>query len=432
MASIATTDADPAVPEELVSVILDPTAYADDRIYDAYAWLRENNPVARVSHPDFDPFWILTRYDDVRKVGLDNATFHSGDMSYNLNEKRSVDHAKLINGGDPNLIRSLVAMDIPEHNVYRKLTQTWFMGTNLKKREDEIRELARNAVEAFVAKGERVDFVADLATDYPLRVIMNILGVPEADWPLMLRLTQQNFGTKDPDLSGEPEALKAEQYADFMHNMVTNFTTFFNKLSEERRREPKEDLTSLIANARIDGQQIPVDAEMGYYITIVTGGHDTTSSSASVAMWELARRPELLAKVKADPALIANLVDEGVRFATPVKHFMRSAAIDTVVGGREIAKGDWLMLCYGSANRDEAVFPNPNSFEVDRPLNKHIGFGYGPHVCLGQHLAKMEMKILFEELLPRIKSVSLDGVPARSVDWFVNGPKTVPVKVEFE
>jgi cytochrome P450 len=432
MATAATNEIEPAVPENLVSVILDPTAYADDRIYDAYAWLRENNPVARLSHPDFDPFWVLTRYEDVQKVGRDNATFHSSDMSYNLCDKRSVEHAKSINGGDPNLIRSLVAMDAPEHNVYRKLTQNWFMGSNLKKREDEIREIARSAVDAFVAKGSTVDFVADLATDYPLRVIMNILGVPEGDWGLMLRLTQQNFGTKDPDLSGEAEALKAEQYADFMHAMVSNFTTFFKGLSEERRRAPKEDLTSIIANAQVNGAPIPEDAEMGYYITIVTGGHDTTSSAASAAMWELARKPAMLAEVKANPALIANLVDEGVRWATPVKHFMRSAAVDTVIGDRAIAQGDWIMLCYAAANRDGAIFPNPNSFEVDRPMNKHLGFGYGPHLCLGQHLAKLEMRILFEELLPRLKSVKLDGEPARSIDWFVNGPKTVPLLVEFE
>ena len=306
----------PNIPDDIVAVLLDPNAYADDSIYDAYAWLRDNKPVGLVDHPDFHPFWVVTRYKDVQAIGLNSATFKSGERSYNLCDRKSVEHVLKINDGDPNLIKSLVAMDAPEHSVYRKLTQNWFMGTNLKKREDEIREIAKRAVDDMIAKGPDVDFVADITTDYPLRVIMNILGVPESSWPLMLRLTQQNFGTKDPELSGEAEPLKEEQYAEFMHAMVKAFTAFFKDISEERRRDPQEDLTSIIANATINGAQIPFDAEMGYYITIVTGGHDTTSSSTATAIWEMARNPAILAKVKADPSLIPNLVDEAVRSAS--------------------------------------------------------------------------------------------------------------------
>lgn len=430
MASSAMSIDTPKVPQAIVETVLNPECYADDRIYDVYKWLRTNEPVALLEHADFHPFWMVTKYEDVKAVGINSATFRSGVRAYNLCDRKSIDHVLHINEGSPNLIASLVAMDAPQHSVYRRLTQNWFQGSNLKKREDEIRAIARQAVAAMIAKGSDVDFVADLSTDYPLRVIMNILGVEETNWPLMLRLTQQNFGTKDPELSGEAEPLKEEQYANFMHSMVKAFSEFFAGVSEDRRRNPREDLSSIIANATIDGKQIPLDIEMGYYITIVTGGHDTTSSATAMAMWEMAKNPELFQRVKADPTLIPHLVEEAVRWSTPVKHFMRTAAEDTMIGSQPIAKDDWVMLCYGSANRDETAFPS--EFTVEPRPNRHVAFGYGPHLCLGQHLAKMEMRILFEELMPHIKSVKLNGVPRQSIDWFVNGPKSVPVTFEYE
>ncbi len=420
----------PKAPKSVVATVLNPECYADDRIYEAYAWLRANSPVALVEHDDFDPFWIITKYDDVRAVELNSTVFRNSVRSYNLCDRKSIEHVLKINDGSPNLIASLVAMDAPQHSVYRRLTQNWFQGTNLKKREDEIRVIARQAVANMIAIGPEVDFVSDLATEYPLRVIMNILGVQEADWPLMLRLTQQNFGTKDPELSGAAEPLKEEHYANFMHDMVKAFSTFFTEVSNDRRRSPKEDLSSIIANATFDGAPIPYDIEMGYYITIVTGGHDTTSSATATAMWQLAEKPELLARIKADPTLIPHLVDEAVRWSSPVKHFMRTVGEDATIGGQPVRVGDWVMLCYGSANRDEDVFPP--EFTVERTPNRHLAFGIGPHLCLGQHLAKMEMRILFEELLPHIKSINLRGVPKQSVDWFVNGPKTVPITFEYE
>ena len=191
-------------------------------------------------------------------------------------------------------------------------------------------------------------------------------------------------------------------------------------------------LRTLIANSKIDGEPISHFEAMSYYIIVATAGHDTTSSSTAGAIWGLAQNPAELAKLHADPKLIPGLVDESIRWITPVKNFMRTAMEDTEIGGRKLSKGDWLMLCYASGNRDEDVFDSPNDFRVDRSPNKHLAFGYGAHLCLGQHLAKMEMRILWEELIPRLKSLELAGVPAMSQAVFVNGPKRLPIRFKMD
>jgi cytochrome P450 len=187
----------------------------------------------------------------------------------------------------------------------------------------------------------------------------------------------------------------------------------------------------VIANSTIDGKPITELEAMSYYVIVATAGHDTTSSTTAGAMWALCENPDQLKALQADPSKIPAMIDEAIRFTTPVKTFMRSATEDTELRGRQIKKGDWLMLCYASGNRDEEVFDDAQAFHADRSPNKQLAFGYGAHLCLGQHLAKMEMRILFEELLPRLKSVKLNGTPKQSMAVFVNGPKTVPIKFEM-
>jgi hypothetical protein len=257
------------------------------------------------------------------------------------------------------------------------------------------------------------------------------MGVPEEDEPRMLMLTQELFGASDPELGRKPQVdEKGEQTFDL--SVITDFFNYFTALSASRRAEPRNDLASVIANAKIDGNPISEFEALGYYIIVATAGHDTTSSSTAGALWGLAERPDQLAKVKANPELIPSLVEESIRWTTPVKTFMRSAAEDVEFGGRQLRKDDWIMLCYASGNRDEAVFDRPNEFLVDRAPNKQLSFGYGAHLCLGQHLAKMEMRILWEEMLPRLKSVELDGPAVWSQSVFVNGPKSVPIRFEMD
>jgi cytochrome P450 len=319
-------------------------------------------------------------------------------------------------------------MDDPDHLKYRALTQSWFMPTQLKRLEPKIRALARQAIDE-MAKHTECDFARDVAALYPLRVIMLILGLPPEDEPRMLKLTQELFGNQDPDMARAEGGLSDPTLAaEQLFEVFMDFSAYFGRVTADRRANPRDDVSTVIANSMVDGEQISDFEAMSYYTIIAAAGHDTTSSSTAGALWALCDHPAEFAKLKANPSLIPGLVEEAIRWTTPVKHFMRSATQDTEVRGRRIAKGDWLMLCYLSGNRDEEVFDAPEEFRVDRDPNRHLGFGYGPHLCLGQHMAKMEMRILFEELLPRLDSIEFDGEAKLTASNFVSGPKTLPVK----
>lgn len=426
------TSSELVMPKSIAETLVDPRCYADSRIHDAYTWLRNNNPLGIAEPEGYDPFWTVTKHADILEVSKQNDLFHNGDRQATLTNRESDRRVREMTGGSPHLIKSLVQMDAPEHPKYRMLAQPWFLQGNLKKLEDRIRTIARGAVDKMAAKGGRCDFVKDVALLYPLHVIMEILGVPEEDEPRMLRLTQELFAPQDPDTARvQPADLDPAEYAKALTAVVDDFEAYFTRISEDRRANPRDDFATVIATAKINGEPLPRLEQMGYYMIIATAGHDTTSSSTAGAIWELCDHPDQFAKLKADPSLISSMVEESIRWMTPVKHFMRSATRDTELRGRKIAKGDWLMLCYASGNRDEEVFDDPFTFQVDRKPNKQVAFGYGGHVCLGQHLARMEMRILFEELLPRLKSIARDGEATMTQAFFVNGPKKLPVRYEM-
>jgi cytochrome P450 len=418
-------------PANIGRTIVDPKSYAAlTPLTDAFAWLRRHDPVSLIETEGFAPFWAVTRHAEIMRIGRDKALFHNGDKSTILTDLAGQKKVQELVGG-PHLVRTIVHMDDPDHAKYRQLTQSWFMPGQLKRLEPKIRALAKLTVDEMAAKGE-CDFATDVAALYPLRVIMLILGLPPEDEPRMLRLTQELFGNADEDMTRgkdgmEDPTLAAQQ----LFEVFQDFSEYFRKVTEDRRKNPRDDVSTVIANGKIDGEEIGDFEAMSYYTIIAAAGHDTTSSSTAGAMGALCEFPAEFAKLKANPALIPGLVEEGVRWVTPVKHFMRTATEDTESMGRKISKGDWLMLCYLSGNRDEDVFEAPESFRVDRDPNRHLGFGYGPHLCLGQHMAKMEMRILFEELIPRLASIEFAGAPKNTASNFVSGPKTLPVKYRF-
>lgn len=421
------------IPDEIAFKAIDPKSYADDSVHEAFRWLRANNPMGRAELEGVSPFRIVTRHADILEISRQNDLFHSGDLASTFTTIEGDRLVRQMTGGSPHLVRTLVQMDAPDHPKYRLMTQSWFLPQNIRKLEDRIREIAREHVDRMAQLGGECDFVNEIALYYPLRVIMEILGVPPEDEPRMLKLTQELFGAQDPELSrsGANENLQGPEAMAALQGVIADFFMYFKAITDDRKANPRGDVATVIANGKIDGEPINDFEAMSYYVIVATAGHDTTSSSTAGAVWGLCANPGEFAKVKADPSLIPALVDESIRWITPVKHFMRSATADAEVNGQKIAKGEWLWLAYPSGNRDEAVFDDPDSFRIDRSGGKHLAFGYGAHLCLGQHLAKMEMRILFEELLPRLKSLEFAGEPRLSAGSFVSGPKHLPIRYAF-
>ena len=423
----------PILPGEVAAAVVDPVAYGEwDALHEQLAWARANAPLAVAENPDHDPFWLVTRHADIMAISRDPQRFASGVRQTVLTNREGEALARAATpNNDGHLIRSLVQMDAPDHMKYRLLTQAWFAPKNLRIVEDRVRAIARDAVEHMLAMDGECDFARDVAAHYPLRVIMDILGVPPQDEPRMLMLTQQLFGSTDPDLNRSREAItSAEQAIAMLHYVIADFEAYFRELTADRRANPREDIATVIANATIDGGPIPDREQAGYYMIVATAGHDTTSASTAGAMMELAKNPALFERFRDAETDKTGLIEEAIRWTTPVQHFMRSAKADVEIGGQTIREGDWLMLNYVSANRDEAVFDTPFAFDPDRRKNQQIAFGFGAHVCLGQYLARMEMRILMEELLPRLKRVELAGEPARVQSVFVGGLKRLPIRFE--
>jgi cytochrome P450 len=422
----------PVASAETALAVIDPKAYAAwDPLLDLFDTIRAETPVLLIESPsgDHNPFWLVTRHDDVMRISKDNVTFLNAPRPSVFTNKAGEALARSITGGSPNLVQSLVSLDAPKHPKLRKLTQEWFMPKNLRLIEADIRSLAKRTVDKLVAAGPEADFVPLVSAPYPLHVVMQILGVPEEDEPRMLFLTQQMFGGQDEELNKSGIAnLSPEQITEIVLGAVKDFTAYFESLAAKRRANPTDDVATILANGTIDGAPLdPLDLA-GYYIIIAAAGHDTTSASTAGAMLALARDPEQFAKVKADRSLVAGIVEEAIRWTTPVQHFMRMANEDVELSGVTIAKGDWLMMNYVAANHDPQQFDNPRRFDATRDHNRHLAFGAGAHQCLGLHLARLEMRILFEELLDRLDSVELAGEPRRASSTFVGGLKTLPLR----
>jgi cytochrome P450 len=315
-------------------------------------------------------------------------------------------------------------MDDPHHRDIRKVGVDWFRPKAMRALKARCDELAKIYVDKMAEKGPELDFVTEVAVNYPLYIILTMLGLPESDFPRMLKLTQEMFG-------GNDEELQRGGGVEDMQAVLLDFFMYFTALTNSRREHPTEDLASAIANAKINGQPLSDMDTLSYYVIVASAGHDTTSAGTAGGLLALLQNPGELARLQKDPSLMGTAVEEMIRWVVPVKEFMRTAQADTEVRGVPIAKGEAVLLSYVSANRDEDVFDEPFRFDVGRDPNKHLSFGHGVHFCLGAALARMEINSLFTELVPRITSIELAGEPEHMATTFVGGLKHLPIRCEI-
>ena len=401
-------------------VFADPGAYTDEAFFHrACALLRREAPIALVEAEGFPPFYALTRHADVMEAERNPEVFRNLPQPVLMETERE---RVVRQAGD---LATLVHMDDPDHRKYRALTADWFQPSSLARLEGRVAELARRAVDRMAALGEECDFAVDIATPMPLEVILSILGLPEADYPKMLQLTRELFQGDDPEFA------RGSTFEEFM-TVMYDFFQYFGALVDERRARPTEDLASVIANAVVDGEPIWPFQQISYYVIIATAGHDTTSFTMTGGLQALLEHPDELDRLRKDPALISTAADEMIRWVSPVRHFLRNVVAPAEISGHRFDVGDRMLLSYWSANRDEDVFDDPFRFDVGRKPNRHLAFGFGAHYCLGAVLAKMEIRALFAELIPRLRWIEPAGPAQLSRSIFVGGHKHLPIRYEID
>ena len=388
-----------------------------------FDYLRENDPVSWVEHPDYEPFWSLTRYEDIKFVGSNNDRFLSAPRTVLV----PVEFEQLLlkQFGTRNGLETLIHMDRPKHLKLRKVTREWFLPRSIEKLDAEIREMCKEYVDKMQEMGGECDFVKDVTLLYPLRIIMSILGLPRESEATMLKLTQEIFGGQDPDLARDPTM--QEMNAD----TLLEFGAYFNDVIEDRKKNPRDDLATVLANAEVDGKPMDPLDQMSYFIIAASAGHDTTSAVLGAGMKALLEQPDQLEKWRDDPELDMTAAKELMRWVSPVRHMVRTSTEDIELGGKQIRNGDNIALWFPAANRDPAVYTNPNQLDITRDPKLHLAFGYGSHMCLGQHLATLEVARFFRELLSRLKSIEMTADPEWIHAIFVGGLKSMPVKYEF-
>lgn len=406
------------------ALFYDPRLWADmDAWHARVRELRETEGIVTVEDPGYAPFHVLLRHADVFAVSRDNAGW--------LNTARSVlgpdsDWEELVASGMP-APASLVQLDGTKHRDHRQVTNDWFKPAVVGKRQPRIDQIADEFVAKMRDLGGSCDFAKDIAQPYTLRVIMDIYGVPEEDEQMMLELTQGIFGAADPEFLGDADDPGTKLMASIMQ-----FIQYFNELTVDRRACPADDLATVIANGQVGGELMADQERLWYYIIVATAGHDTTSFALAGGMHQLALDPAQLWAIRDEPELVNNAAEEIIRYTTPVRHFMRWAAEDKQVGDVQVPEGGRVLLCYPSANRDAAVFADPDTFDVRRPeADRLFSFGGGAHFCLGAQFARREVRTMLGRLSQELEHVEVTGEVSYAQSHFVSGVKHLPIEYRF-
>jgi len=387
--------------------------------FDIFKRLREEAPIYwHEESLDFEPgFWALTKHEDIVRVSKDPMTFSSavGGHLMTMGDPEVVDPSAVAA-----IIGNMIGMDPPDHQIYRKMVAPSFTPKAIRTLEGDMRLKIRELLENVEDKGE-FNFVTEISEQLPLWVLCEMMGIPESERP------------KIRDLVNNLTDASIQQDPNNAFQIWVNYMELFKMgrdMIEERRKSPTDDLMSVVANTKIEGGELPPELLDGFFLLMVIAGNETTRNTLTGGLMALTDNPEEREKLLKDPALISNATDEMLRWVTSVIYFRRTATKDTNIRGQDIKAGDKVVMWYGSANRDEDIFKDGHLFRVDREnAKKHLAFGAGEHLCLGNRLGHMQIRILFEELLDRFPNIHSTSDPVRIPSNFLAGISELKVRI---
>ncbi|MBW2415343.1 MAG: cytochrome P450 [Deltaproteobacteria bacterium] len=407
--------------------IIGPDTYAENGYpHEAWKLLRNEAPIFYWDRGVRFPFWAVTKHEDIIHISKQPKIYENGPRMAVLVggdlEQEDEEATEGVADGPP-LVRQLLNMDPPEHGQYRKVASGWFTPRSIQRMAPEVEEITRERLDALEATGGSADFVDCVTAPLTLAVLADMLGVPRSDWKLMFQWTNQIAGSADPEYQRPGES----QFETVKRARESLFK-YFAELGQERMADPRDDIVSVIVKGKVKGEPLPVLEMLSYFLVLVVAGNETTRNAASGGLLALIENPAEFEKLKRDPSLIDPAVEEIVRWTAPVIQFCRTPNRDVELRGQKIRAGENLCLFYASANRDEEVFENPDTFLVDRDPNPHLGFGIGEHFCLGANLARLELRVLFRQLIERFDGFELDGPVDRVRGSFLGGVKRMPIR----
>jgi cytochrome P450 len=401
--------------------LYDPDTYLAGPPHERFDELRAESGVVWQDIPGQAGVWMVLRHADVVRVAREPLLFSAYAGGIVL-EDLGADSLELLRG-------TLLSMDPPRHQVYRKPLAPSFSRRSIDQLEARIRRLCREILagvgaqdgdQAAAGQGTRVEFVHDVTSRLPSQVIGDLMGLPAEDWGLIHSLAERNTSQQDADISGDDDDMTSS----------IEMAMYAIDFASQRRQQPsRDDLTSLLLEADFGGTAMS-DVDFGsFFVQLVTAGNDTTKTMLSSGLLALLQHPEAMAELRRDPGLIPSAVEEILRWANPLHYFRRTATADTELAGVPIQAGDKVAMCYTAANRDPAVFVDPHRFDIHRDPNPHLSFGIGEHFCLGVHLARLEGRVFFEELLRAFPTIELAGEPVRVRSNLNNALKSLPVRL---
>lgn len=415
--------------EATITDLINASAYGQNGVpHELWTHLRKESPVYWYAQRGHTPFWAITKHEDIMEVSSQPDIFsnEAGGIIV-LNEAQIQSFIEGGSGSPLAQMKTIITMDPPEHRSYRKVASGYFTPRGVTNLDEIVKSSAAAIFDELPDEGE-VDFIETIAQKHPLRVLATILGINEEQEERLLVITQELFGSEDPDMQRQGEDREAAR-----KELGMEFYMLFDEIIKDRRACPRDDLATMLANAELsDGCPLGQLETLGYYLIVFTAGHDTTRNALSGAISAFLDHPDQFERLRQDPSLSKSAVDEIVRWTTPVNYMKRQAVQDYELRGQKIKAGEELALFYCSANRDEDVFEDPFTFDIERSPNRHLGFGWAEHYCLGAHLAKASMKALTEEMVRRIEWMEPNGERTFISSNFVVGLKTLPVKYKLK